>query len=94
MGSRSVSVKQPDVFLPAKYELPDVAALQAVMAGEATPDQQQRAMTWIIYTACGTYDLDYRTEPRDHAFASGRRFAGLQIVKMLKLNKAILKEKN
>jgi hypothetical protein len=86
--------KQLDVFLPPKYELPDVAALQAVMAGEATPEQQQRAMTWIIYGACGTYDLDYRTEPRDHAFASGRRFVGLQIVKMLKLNKAALKSKD
>lgn len=86
-------VQQKDVFLPVDYDLPAVAALQACMAGEATPDQQQRAMTWIIYTACGTYDLDYRTEPRDHAFASGRRFVGLQIVKLMKLNKAILKEK-
>lgn len=86
--------KQPDVFLPPKYDLADVAALQAVMAGEATEDQQRRAMTWIIYEACGTYEFDYRTEPRDHAFASGRRFVGLQIVKMLKLNKAALKEKD
>jgi hypothetical protein len=86
-------VQQKDVFLPVEYDLPAVAALQAVMAGTATPDQQQRAMTWIIYKACGTYDLDYRTEPRDHAFASGRRFVGLQIVKLMKLNKAILKEK-
>lgn len=87
-----MSRAKKEVFFPVDYELPDVAALQATMAGEATPEQQQRALTWIIYTACGTYDLDYRTEPRDHAFASGRRFVGLQIVKMLKLNKAALKK--
>jgi hypothetical protein len=85
--------KQPDVFLPVKYDIADVAALQAVMAGTATEQQQQRAMGWIIYNACGTYELEYRTHERDHAFASGRRFVGLQLVKMLKLNKAILKDK-
>jgi hypothetical protein len=86
--------KQPEPFAPAKYDLADVSALQAVMAGTATDQQQQRAMGWIIYNACGTYDADYRNDPRDHAFVSGRRFVGLQLVKMLKLNKAILKDKS
>jgi hypothetical protein len=83
--------KQPEVFLPPKYEIADIDAIQAVMSGVANEQQQQRAMTWIIYNACGTYELEYRTEARDHAFASGRRFVGLQIVKMLKLNKAAFK---
>lgn len=84
--------KQPEVFLPPKYEVADIDAIQAVQRGDANEQQQQRAMNWIIYGACDTFGFEYRTEPRDHAFASGRRFVGLQIVKMLKLNKAAFKE--
>lgn len=86
-------VVQQDVMLPATWEVADAAALQALIRGDASEHQQQRAVNWIIYNAAGTYDLEYRTEPRDHAFASGRRFVGLQIVKMLKLNTAAFKEK-
>lgn len=77
--------KEPPPFTPAHYETPDFIALQALQRGTADPEQQKRALDWIIVHACGTYDLEYRTEQRDHAFASGRRFVGLQIVKMLKL---------
>ena len=83
----------PEVFLPVKYDVEDIGALQAVMEGRAEPHQQQRAMTWIVNNACGTYDMDYRPDARDHAFISGRRFVGLQIVKMLKLNAAAFTEK-
>lgn len=85
--------KAPEVFEPAKWEVADASALQALVRGDATEHQQQRAINWIIYNAAGTYDLEYRTEPRDHAFASGRRFVGLQVLKMLKLNTAAFKEK-
>lgn len=85
--------KVPQVYEPAKWELADASALQALVRGDANEHQQQRALNWIIYNAAGTYDLEYRTESRDHAFSSGRRFVGLQIVKMLKLNTAAFKEK-
>lgn len=78
----------PAPFAPAPWENADAAAVQALAVGKATPDQQQRALNWMINSAAGTYDLEYRTEPRDHAFASGRRFVGLQIVKLLKINLA------
>lgn len=76
---------------PAPYEIPDMSALQALEFGTATPEQQKRALNWVIVNACGTYDLEYRSDARDHAFASGRRFVGLQILKMLKLNVGKLK---
>lgn len=86
--------KVPQVWEPAKWDTADASALQALVRGDADAHQQQRALNWIIYNAAGTYDLEYRAEPRDHAFASGRRFVGLQIVKMLKLNTAaFVKEK-
>jgi len=74
---------------PAGYEDADIAAWQAIARGAATPDQQKRALTWLIEKAAGTYDLSFRPGPqegeRDTVFAEGRRFVGLQIVKLLKL---------
>jgi hypothetical protein len=79
---------------PAKWDKPDAAALQALAAGTANAGQQQRALNWIIYEACGTYELDYRPDPRDHAFVSGKRRVGLQIISLLKLKLGVLPDKN
>lgn len=84
------AVKIPLPYAPPPYTDADIAALQALQRGDATPEQQQRAVDWIVNQAAATYDLEYRPDSRDHAFCSGRRFVGLQIVKMLKLNLAAL----
>lgn len=81
-----MAYKEPIAVSPAVYELPDIAAVQALERGEATPEQQQRALRWIVEQAAGTYEVDYRENDRAHAFVSGRRFVGLQIVKLLKLS--------
>lgn len=75
------------------YELADVKAIKQLEDGMASPEQQQRALKWIIENACGTYDLSYRpTSDRDTSFAEGKRFVGLAIVKMLKMNLSRLKD--
>lgn len=81
----------PPAWLPAPFDVADAAALQAVSRGEASQSQQVRALNWIIFSACATYDMDYRPDSREHAFASGRRAVGLQIVSVLKTNTAKLK---
>ena len=74
-------------WAPVEYEPADIGAIQAVARGTAEPHQQMRALRWIVEAACGTYDLSFRPESdRDTAFAEGRRFVGLQIVKLSKLN--------
>lgn len=77
-------------WMPVPYETADVSAIQALERGDASPDQQQRALKWMIYNATGTFDMDWfpgaQDAARDSDFAAGRRFVGLQIVKMLKLN--------
>lgn len=81
---------------PAKYELPDATSIQALAKGEANPDQQMRVLKWIIESAAGTYEPSYRPGQegdRDTSFAEGRRFVGLQIVKLLKLNTKVLTKK-
>ena len=74
-------LKRPD------YTEADVQALRAVSRGHATPEQQTRAIDWLIH-AFGTYDTSFRrggTEAdRDTIFAEGRRHAGQILVWMLK----------
>lgn len=82
----------PAPYLPAGYELADVRALKALERGDATSEQQQRALLWLIHSAALTHDIEYRPDSRDHAFASGRRFVGLQIIKLLRIDLAKLKE--
>ena len=82
----------PAPWLPAQYDVADAGAIQALARGEATPEQQQRALNWIINEACDTYGLEYRQDARDHAFASGKRAVGLNLVKMLKLNLALFRK--
>lgn len=93
--SRTKAIEDNAPWLPPKYDIPDVAAIQALSRGDATPEMQQRALKWIIESACGTYDFPYRPAPndRDTNIALGRMFVGQQIVKMLKLNLEFLRRK-
>lgn len=82
----------PHAWLPVDdWELADVTAMQALERGEANADQQKRALAFIINKACRTYEASYSpVREHDTSFAEGRRFAGLQIVKLLKLNAAAI----
>lgn len=80
-------------WCPPPYEAADITAIQAVAAGDADREQQQRAFKWIIEVAAQTYGLSYRPESeRDTAFAEGRRMVGLSMVKLLRLNAAAFVE--
>lgn len=78
---------------PTEWEPADVAAIQALVRGDASPEQQRRAIDYIIKDIAGTYDLSYRPDSeRDSTFAEGKRFVGLQIVKAVNLNLARIKQ--
>ncbi len=87
------SLEENGPWKPFPYELADVSAIQACVAGTASAEQQKRALQWIVGCA-GTYDMSYRpgqAGDRDTAFAEGKRFVGLQVVKMTKLNVGLLR---
>lgn len=90
----SVDKKPVGPWTPANYDIIDVQAIQALMRGDATPDQQQRALRWIIEQAAGTYDQSFypggEDGRRNTDFAEGRRFVGNQIVKLTRLNASSL----
>jgi hypothetical protein len=83
-----------DPWKPSDWELPDAAAIQALSRGDAGPDQQQRALRFIIEKLAGTYDMSYRSgKADDTAFAEGKRHVGLQIVKLIHLSLGALQGK-
>lgn len=78
---------------PATFEPTDAAAFQALARGNATADQQKRALDWLVKKACRTYDMSYRPGEdgrRDTDFAEGQRSVGLQIVKLVNIKIGIL----
>lgn len=78
-------------YLPVPYELADAYAIRAVAGGTADADQQRRAIRWLVDRAAGTYELEFRPEgERESIFASGRRFVGLQLVKLINLDGRVL----
>ena len=81
-------------WLPTEYDVADASAIQALVRGDATPDQQKRAIQWIVNDCSGYYDLSFRPGEggdRETAFAEGKRSVGAQIVKLTKLALSRLK---
>jgi hypothetical protein len=80
---RVAGVPKAEPWKPSDYNVADVAAVQAVAYGRATEDQQRHAFKYMVEMLCGTYDLSYRSaNPYDTSFAEGKRFVGLQLVKL------------
>lgn len=78
------------------YEIADVAAIQAVMRGDASDIQQKRAIDWIIRVAARTHDMAYFDGPdgeRATAFACGKQYVGKTILKLSKLDLALLRQR-
>lgn len=80
--------------IPAAYDLADASAIQALHRGEASADQQQRALRWLIEKCADTYNLHFYPSDRETAFALGRAFAGQQIVKLVKLDLSSLRRQS
>lgn len=83
-------------LLPAGYDIADVKAFKNLAAGEATADQQKRALNWIIMHCAGTYDQPFRPGgaegARDTDFAAGKQFVGQQIVKLVNMDLLAMQE--
>jgi hypothetical protein len=84
--------RRAQVWHPAGYDITDIRAVQATAAGTATPEQQKRALDWIVVKAAATYDNGFVAEDahgRIAAFVDGRQSVGQQIVKLMKLKPEI-----
>lgn len=91
-----MSTKQIPPYLRCEWDIPTISAVQALNRGEATPEQQKQFLAWLVNEAAATYGQSYQLDSdRATAFAEGRRFVGLQIVKLSVLStNALLKGQN
>lgn len=75
----------------AEYTIADALAVQAMALGEASADQQKRAIKWIVEGACMAYGETFDPlNDRTSSFSQGRRFAGRRIIALTKVNTAEL----
>lgn len=86
------ALKPVESWKPPQWQPADAQSLKALGRGDATPEQQRRALEWIIREACGTYDFAFRpgANDRDTNLALGRQMVGQQIVKLINLDLAAL----
>ena len=67
-----------------------VYAVKAVQCGEADKRQQALFFEWLIIEATKYHDMEYRPGgdegERDTAFAGGRRFVGIQILRAFNMS--------
>ena len=77
---------------PAEWSEHDAYAIKALVTGTANEGQQKRAINWIISAAAKTYDVSFSpVSDRETSFAEGRRFVGLQVVKLINMPAELLK---
>lgn len=91
--SKQLSPSAP--YKPAPWEDSDVVAIKALAGGTASPAQQRHALDYIINVVCDTCGMSYRPGPdgaRDSDFAEGKRFVGNQIIKLIKIDLARIKQ--
>lgn len=85
---KPVSVVVSPQVEPGVVNKADVIAIKAVAAGEATPEQQVRAMNAIILQiACAdelSFCPDHKGGSRETDFAEGKRFVAFQLRKLIK----------
>lgn len=82
---RDVSVPLPADerdFIP--FDAFDWGSIQACFRGEASAHQQRRVIEWLLY-ASGNHETSYRRDPHAQAFVEGRRFLGVQLVRILNM---------
>lgn len=81
-------------WLPTQWDPADALSMQRLAAGTANQVEQKRAMKWIL-TACGLNDMPYRPGGEDGRretdFALGKLSVGQQILKLARVNLALIK---
>ncbi len=67
-------------YKPAEYKAEHVSAVQLMEQGECPPHLQQEFLRWLIEDVSKTYDMSFRFDTHQTAFAEGRRFVGNQVI--------------
>ena len=77
----------PEPHLSAPFVIADVLAIQALARGDADANQQLRALKWFVEGAANIYGDTYdAANQHNSSFMQGRRYAGLRVVAMYKVD--------
>lgn len=69
--------------IPNKTDVSIAYAMQALYRGEATAEQQKKAIDWIVGVASDAYGYGYISEkPYDTAFLNGRQAVGKNVIEL------------
>lgn len=95
---RPANLPASEPWKPADWTDADAQAIKAVASGAATPEQQIRAFKFFVNDLCDVYGLSFRPGAADGdratAFAEGKRWPGLQAIKLLNINLNALRKAN
>ena len=78
------------------YDVRIASAVKAFASGRDVPANVAKIVwDYTIRVLCAAYDQSYRPDkPTDTAFVEGRRFVGLQLLKLRDIDLSTLKEPN
>lgn len=84
---RPIEVVTSPAVGPGVVNMADVVALKALHAGEATAEQQKRAVEAMILRVACADEMSFRADDhggsRESDFSEGKRFVGLQLRKLI-----------
>jgi hypothetical protein len=84
---RPIVVNEGTAVSPGYLNKADALAIKMTAAGEATPEQQKRAIEAIISRVACADELSFRADDhggtRESDFSEGKRFVGLQLRKLI-----------
>lgn len=84
---RPIEVNVSPVVGPGLLNKADALAIKMVAAGEATPEQQRRALEAIVTRIACADDMSFRADDhggtRETDFSEGKRYTGLSIRKII-----------
>lgn len=87
MTKKTTKVGANDPWKRPQWEIPDAAAIQALFGGRADPDQQKRAINFIVRQVSAIEYLGYDpTSERNTTFALGKQSVGHFIVELSRFN--------
>jgi hypothetical protein len=80
-------------LLPKNTDISVAYAMQALFNGEATTEQQKKALNWIVEAGARTYLPSIGKNTDETLYNEGKRSVGLQIVQMVNANLSAIGEK-
>ena len=87
MNAKKPKVGRKDPWQNPEWEPADASAIQAVFGGRADPDQQKRAIHFIVKNVCALEYLAFdEKSDRNTTFTLGKQSVGHFVVMLSRLN--------